>query len=119
MMATLVFETDQARTSVSLQANEIAETVNVRLFIFEKHRLGKGISRNQSGVSRSVAPQHGIWKQHTGRRVHFSGPNAPDPTSGSGVNRKTVRCLAVHLRTYLRARIGWLAGLALWPFSPG
>lgn len=36
MMATLVFETDQARTSVSLQANEIAKTVNVRLFIFAK-----------------------------------------------------------------------------------
>ena len=36
MMATLVFETEQARVSVSLQANTIAETVNVRLFILDK-----------------------------------------------------------------------------------
>ncbi len=36
LMATLIFETDQARVSVSLQANNIAETVNVRLLIIEK-----------------------------------------------------------------------------------
>ena len=36
LMATLVFETDQARTSVSLQANNVAEMVTVRLFILEK-----------------------------------------------------------------------------------
>jgi hypothetical protein len=36
LMATLVFESDQARTSVSLQANNIAKTVTVRLFIVEK-----------------------------------------------------------------------------------
>jgi hypothetical protein len=36
MMATLVFETEQARVSVSLQANTIAKTVNVRLFILDK-----------------------------------------------------------------------------------
>jgi hypothetical protein len=36
MMATLVFETDQARVSVSLQANTIAKTVNVRLFILDR-----------------------------------------------------------------------------------
>ena len=36
MMATLVFETEQARVSVSLQANTIAETVNVRLYILDK-----------------------------------------------------------------------------------
>ena len=36
MMATLVFETEQARVSVSLQANTIAKTVNVRLFILDR-----------------------------------------------------------------------------------
>jgi hypothetical protein len=36
MMATLVYETEQARVSVSLQANTIAKTVNVRLFIHEE-----------------------------------------------------------------------------------
>ncbi len=36
MMGTLVFETDEARVSISLQANEIAETVVVRLFILGK-----------------------------------------------------------------------------------
>jgi hypothetical protein len=36
MMATLVYETEQARVSVSLQANTIAETVTVRLFIIDK-----------------------------------------------------------------------------------
>lgn len=36
MMGTLVFETEEARVSISLQANEIAETVVVRLFILEK-----------------------------------------------------------------------------------
>ena len=36
LMATLVFETDQARTSVSLQANNVAKMVTVRLFILEK-----------------------------------------------------------------------------------
>lgn len=36
LMATLVFETDQSRVSVSLQANNIAKTVNVRLFIIQK-----------------------------------------------------------------------------------
>jgi hypothetical protein len=36
LMASLVFETDEARTSVSLQANNIAKTVTVRLFIIEK-----------------------------------------------------------------------------------
>ena len=36
LMASLVFETDQARTSVSLQANNFAETVTVRLFILGK-----------------------------------------------------------------------------------
>jgi hypothetical protein len=36
MMATLVFETDTARVSASLQANQIAKTVNVRLFILTK-----------------------------------------------------------------------------------
>ncbi len=36
MMATLVYETEEARVSVSLQANEIAKTVTVRLFILAK-----------------------------------------------------------------------------------
>jgi hypothetical protein len=36
LMASLVYETDEARTSVSLQANNIAKTVTVRLFIIEK-----------------------------------------------------------------------------------
>jgi len=36
LMASLVFETDVARTSVSLQANNIAETVTVRLFMINK-----------------------------------------------------------------------------------
>jgi hypothetical protein len=36
LMASLVFETDEARTSVSLQANNIAKTVTVRLFIIKK-----------------------------------------------------------------------------------
>ena len=36
LMATLVFQTENARLSVSLQANNIARTVNVRLFIIDK-----------------------------------------------------------------------------------
>jgi len=36
LMASLVYETDEARTSVSLQANNIAKTVTVRLFIIKK-----------------------------------------------------------------------------------
>lgn len=36
LMATLVFEKDEARVSVSLQANNIARTVTVRLFILEE-----------------------------------------------------------------------------------
>lgn len=36
LMATLVFQTDVARVSVSLQANHIARTVNVQLIVYSK-----------------------------------------------------------------------------------
>ncbi len=36
LMATLVFQTDVARVSVSLQANNIARTVNVQLIVYTK-----------------------------------------------------------------------------------
>jgi len=36
LMASLVFETETARTSVALQANNFAKTVTVRLYIFDK-----------------------------------------------------------------------------------
>ncbi len=36
LMATLVFQSDVARVSISLQANNIAKTVNVRLFVVKK-----------------------------------------------------------------------------------